>query len=76
MVIQAPLDKVESILAKNENLKTLADNEWIYLMVMDPLEGGTFYRYKKGEGWSSTDNGKITPKKKTIKRNIPEEVLV
>ncbi|MBO0329093.1 DUF2309 domain-containing protein [[Muricauda] lutisoli] len=76
VVIKAPLKKVESILAKNENLKTLADNEWIYLIVMDPLEEGTFYRYKKGEGWSSTDNGKVTPKQKTLKRNIPEEVLV
>ncbi len=74
VIIQAPLDQVKSIIAKNENLKALADNEWIYLIVMDPLQGGTFYRYEK-KGWSSTFDEKTTTKKKTLRRNMPEEVL-
>ena len=74
VIIQAPLDQVKSVIAKNENLKALVDNEWIYLIVMDPLQGETFYRYEK-KGWSSTFDEKTTTKKKTLRRNMPEEVL-
>ena len=75
VIIQAPLDQVKTIIAKNESLKALADNEWVYLIVMDPLEGGTFYRYERNVGWSSTSDEKTTTKKKTLRRNMPEEVL-
>nr|WP_297785377.1 DUF2309 domain-containing protein [uncultured Allomuricauda sp.] len=76
VIIQAPLEQVKSIIAKNENLKGLIDNEWIYLIVMNPLEDGAFYRYKKGTGWSLASSKKTATKKKTIIRNMPEEVLV
>jgi uncharacterized protein YbcC (UPF0753/DUF2309 family) len=33
------VSKVSDILLRNEHLKNLLDNEWIYLMVMDPLMG-------------------------------------
>ncbi len=75
VIVQAPLDQVKTIIAKNESLKALADNEWVYLIVMDPLEGGTFYRYERNVGWSSTSDEKTTTKKKTLRRNMPEEVL-
>lgn len=75
VIIQAPLDQVKTIIAKNESLKALADNEWVYLIVMDPLEGGTFYRYERNVRWSSTFDEKTTTKKKTLRRNMPEEVL-
>jgi hypothetical protein len=61
VMIQAPLSRVEDILSRNENLKSLLDNEWIYLMVMDPLEENTIVQYKKNLHW--------VPTSKSIKTN-------
>ncbi|OAQ38488.1 hypothetical protein A5893_13770 [Pedobacter psychrophilus] len=38
VIIEAPLERVTAILHRNPNLKSLITNEWIYLMVMDPLK--------------------------------------
>ncbi|RPG32797.1 MAG: DUF2309 domain-containing protein [Muricauda sp. TMED12] len=76
VVIQAPLNQVKSILAKNGNIKALADNGWIYLIIMDPLEGGTFYRYNEDGKWTSTCKDKEVKAKISPRRNMPEEVLV
>jgi hypothetical protein len=42
---------LEGILLRNENLKSLLDNEWIYLLVMDPTEGNRVYHYQNGMEW-------------------------
>ena len=54
VLIQAPIARVTDILSQNENLKTLLDNEWIYLMVMDPLQQNDIKRYGKNLKWIST----------------------
>jgi uncharacterized protein YbcC (UPF0753/DUF2309 family) len=54
VLIQAPKEVIQEILLKNENLKTLLDNEWIYLMVMDPMANNNIERYHKGMKWVST----------------------
>ncbi len=54
VLIQAPIARVTDILSRNENLKTLLDNEWIYLMVMDPTEQNDIKRYEKNLKWVST----------------------
>jgi uncharacterized protein YbcC (UPF0753/DUF2309 family) len=51
VLIQAPTARVEGILLRNENLKSLLDNEWIYLLVMDPTEGNRINRYQNGMEW-------------------------
>ena len=47
--IQAPAERVTEIVLRNENLKTLLDNEWIYLFVIDPLEQNNIRQYNKSE---------------------------
>jgi uncharacterized protein YbcC (UPF0753/DUF2309 family) len=51
VMIQAPISRVSDILVRNGNLKTLLDNQWIYLMVMDPNQKNTVFKYKKGLQW-------------------------
>lgn len=51
VLIQAPKARIEDILTRNENLRTLLDNQWIYLMVMDPLKDDTVEKYRKGMTW-------------------------
>ncbi|MGB3152491.1 MAG: putative inorganic carbon transporter subunit DabA, partial [Maribacter sp.] len=51
--IQAPLTRVSNILSKNENLKMLLDNEWIYLLVIDPKQNNDIFRYRKSLQWES-----------------------
>lgn len=56
VLIQAPITRVSEILTRNENLKSLLDNEWIYLMVMDPMQKNEVFNYKKGIRWVSGTN--------------------
>jgi uncharacterized protein YbcC (UPF0753/DUF2309 family) len=51
VLIQAPKQRIQEILNKNENLKSLLDNEWIYLLVMDPTDKNVIVRYQKGMNW-------------------------
>jgi hypothetical protein len=52
VLINAPLPRVIDILSRNENLKSLLDNEWIYLMVMDPTDDNSIKTYQKGMQWA------------------------
>jgi uncharacterized protein YbcC (UPF0753/DUF2309 family) len=54
VLVQAPLDRVQKILLQNEHLKTLLDNEWIYLLVMEPLKQNVVMRYENGMEWIPT----------------------
>jgi uncharacterized protein YbcC (UPF0753/DUF2309 family) len=63
--IQAPLSRVTDILSRNENLKRLLDNEWIYLMVMDPLQENTVLQYQKNLNWIPAS--KTFKEKKVVK---------
>lgn len=58
VIIQAPITRISDILARNNNLKTLLDNEWIYLMVMDPTQENEIFNYEKSIQWVSTSNKK------------------
>ena len=55
VMIQAPLSRVNEILSRNEHLKNLLDNEWIYLMVMDTLNENQISTYQKNLEWISND---------------------
>ncbi len=68
VLIKAPETMVNDILSRNENLKTLLDNEWIYLMVMDPLQDNEIKRYQKDMVW--------TPAMETSKNNDLLEKLM
>ena len=59
VVIQSPLDRIDEILNKNSNLRSLLDNKWIYLMVMDPLMDNKISMYDKENSWSIMDGVKI-----------------
>uniref|UniRef100_UPI00404B5690 DUF2309 domain-containing protein n=1 Tax=Flavobacterium sp. TaxID=239 RepID=UPI00404B5690 len=66
VLINAPVTRVNDILERNNNLKELLDNEWIYLMVMDPNENNKVAQYKKGMQWkpkSSIANPSVKVKK-------------
>ncbi|MDP5092992.1 MAG: DUF2309 domain-containing protein, partial [Polaribacter sp.] len=59
VLINAPLPRIIDILSRNENLKSLLDNEWIYLMVMDPTDNSKIRKYENNMNWSNfKDNNK------------------
>ena len=51
--IHAPKNRIQTILEANENLRSLLDNEWIYLLVIDPTEDNAFYRYQSSLKWEA-----------------------
>lgn len=60
VIIQAPIDRVREILDRNLNLKSLLQNEWIYLLIMDPILDNQIYKYTSNGSWSlMTDEGSI-----------------
>lgn len=72
--IQAPLDRVTEILTNNAQLKTLLDNEWIYLMVMDPTQENTVFTYTHNMEWNPKQD--TAPSAKTENQVHQEAVLV
>lgn len=58
VLINATLPRIIDILSRNENLRTLLDNEWIYLMVMDGEDNNKVKTYKKGMQWSLSSEEK------------------
>ena len=50
VMVQAPKNIVSEIIERNGNIKTLIDNEWLYLMVMDPLQGNEITLHQKKSG--------------------------
>ncbi len=57
VVIHAPLQRVKEILQRNENLRNLLDNQWIYLMVLDPTRHNKVIRYHVKEEWRAVSGG-------------------
>jgi uncharacterized protein YbcC (UPF0753/DUF2309 family) len=51
VVIQAPMERVKEILSRNKNLVSLLDNQWIYLIVVDPTLENEIIRYHNVEEW-------------------------
>ena len=47
--IHAPKERIFNILQKHENLKSIVDNEWIYLMVIDPTGANKIESYEENE---------------------------
>lgn len=58
VMIQAPVTRVSAILERNSHLATLLDNEWIYLLVMDPKQENEIFKYKKAMEWVSMSKDK------------------
>jgi uncharacterized protein YbcC (UPF0753/DUF2309 family) len=63
VLINAPLPRIIDILTRNENLKSLLDNEWIYLMVMDPTDDNSIKTYQKEMQWTLSSDKKLVKKK-------------
>ncbi len=54
VVINAPTTRVEEILERNGNLEQLIKNEWIHLLVIDPLQDNRVVRFTEN-GWIEID---------------------
>lgn len=71
VLVQAPLERMNEILSKNENIKSLLDNEWIYLMVMNPLQRNKIMKYRKDLKWEGVSEKSSDGKAKTSKTMKP-----
>lgn len=53
--IHAPKERITSILQKNKNLRALLDNEWIYLLVIDPTDSNKIMKYEQNLKWEASE---------------------
>jgi len=51
-VVHAPVDRVTAVLADNDHLTTLLDNDWLALTVVDPTQDHTPYHYDDALTWT------------------------
>lgn len=68
VIIQAPIARVSEIIIKNKGIRTLLDNEWIYLMVMDPTSKNEIFKYEKSINWKPTSNYKKSKKEVFVEK--------
>lgn len=54
VVIEAPIEAINDILEKHQNVKDLCDNKWIFLMVMNE-EGTISHSYEKDLRWETLE---------------------
>ena len=64
VMIQAPINRVSDIISRNPGTKTLLDNEWIYLLVMDPTNENEIFKYEKSIQWKATSEKNSNKKEK------------
>jgi len=76
VTIQAPINRVTDILERNDQLKSLLDNEWIYLMVMDPEQENEIFKYKKTLEWEFFSSNKTSGTQRTLKTSTLTELAV
>lgn len=76
VLIHAPLERVNTILLNNEHLKTLLDNEWIYLMVRDVNDKNTIKTYSKNMNWTWPTTKKRKAKHSSASKEELKEELV
>lgn len=69
VLISAPVERVTTILERNNNLKDLLNNEWIYLMVMDPTQNNQILKYEKSMQWVSETTKKVALKNDKIEES-------
>jgi uncharacterized protein YbcC (UPF0753/DUF2309 family) len=51
VLIEAPMDAINAVIAKHEMVRQLADNRWIHLFAIEP-DVGDYYRYQKDQNWT------------------------
>ncbi|SNZ15962.1 hypothetical protein SAMN06269185_2660 [Natronoarchaeum philippinense] len=60
-LLQAPVERVEAILERNDGLRELFDNEWLKLSVLDPERGDAVFHYRGELEWESEQTESSTP---------------
>lgn len=76
VTIQAPINRVADILERNNHLKSLLDNEWIYLLVMDPEQKNKVFKYKNSLKWEVASRTKYSGTQKTFHASTLTELAV
>ena len=66
VLINAPTERILEIIERNDTIKSLLDNEWIYLLAIDPMQENKIFQYEKTLKWKSlckmTDNQTVNNK--------------
>jgi len=52
--IEAPIDALNAIIAKNAGVRELVDNRWLHLFAMSD-DGRVSKRYRKDYDWENVD---------------------
>ncbi|MFP4218836.1 MAG: DUF2309 domain-containing protein [Salinarchaeum sp.] len=62
-IVHAPVDRVTDVLAANEKLVTLLDNDWLSLTVIDPEQDHQAFHYDEALAWHPAE---VAPPETTV----------
>jgi len=68
-LIQAPRERVDAIIARQDTLQQLFDHQWVALVVMDPQRNNEYVRYRPGGEWD------FFPNPESTRRTISSETV-
>jgi len=69
-VIHAPVDRVDTIIGRQDQLKQLFDHEWVALSVIDPERGNRILRYQTDGSWTEESRRRASPAAKPVSASI------
>ncbi|QLC34574.1 DUF2309 domain-containing protein [Halarchaeum sp. CBA1220] len=64
VVVHAPVERVRDVLADNEHVRTLCENGWLSLTVVDPTRGHDAYEYDAG--FARAEETEATPEAERV----------
>lgn len=76
VIVQAPKERVNTILSRNEKLRSLVENEWIHLIIMDPKDNTEVYWKENQFLYANRDNGMNSMGKKGQKQKLVESTII
>jgi uncharacterized protein len=64
-LVEAPRERIDKIIRNQRHLKRLYDNEWLYLIAIEPEEQ-LAYRYVSKEGWQAVKPSGSSPRQRFV----------
>lgn len=50
--VNAPKQRIDKLISENEKIRELIENQWIHLLVINPLENNKVEKFTKSEKWN------------------------
>ena len=72
-VIHAPVERVSEVLADLDQLRTLLDNDWLSLTVVDPQQDHEAFQYDRELNWTADSAGQVATSEQRVSSSVADD---